>query len=61
MYAERVSLFLPKTAIGLDQHAFKDIAFLPDNALDSLGTLQCFVCLAPVTFAVAGSVGKKSG
>ena len=37
--------FPSKTAIGLDQHAFTDIALLPDNALDSLGEIvrQCFV------------------
>ena len=40
--------FPSKTAIGLDQHAFKDIALLPDNALGSLGEIvrQCFVKLA---------------
>ena len=40
--------FPSKTAVGLDQHAFKDIALLPDNALDSLGEIarQCFVKLA---------------
>ena len=40
--------FPSKTAIGLDQHAFKDIAPLPDNALGSLGEIirQCFVQLA---------------
>ena len=31
--------FPSKTAIGLDQHAFKDIALLPDNALESLGEI----------------------
>ena len=37
--------FPSKTAIGLDQHAFKDIGLLPDNALGSLGEIvrQCFV------------------
>ena len=40
--------FPSKTAIGLDQHAFRDIALLPDNALGSLGEIirQCFVKLA---------------
>ena len=40
--------FPSKTAIGLDQHVFTDIALLPDNALDSLGEIirQCFVKLA---------------
>ena len=40
--------FPSKTAIGLDQHAFTDIALLPDNALESLGEIirQCFVKLA---------------
>ena len=40
--------FPPKTAIGLDQHANKHVAFLPDNILDSLGEIvkQCFVKLA---------------
>ena len=40
--------FPSKTAIGLDQHVFTDIASLPDNALDSLGEIirQCFVKLA---------------
>ena len=40
--------FSSKRAIGLDQHAFTDIANLTDNALDSLGEIirQCFVKLA---------------
>ena len=40
-----------KTAIGLDQHVFTDIAHLNDNALDSLGEIirQCFVKLAITT------------
>ena len=40
--------FPSKTAIGLDQHAFKDIALLPDIALVSLGEIirQCFIKLA---------------
>ena len=40
--------FPSKTAIGLDQHAFRDIANLTDNALGSLGEIirQCFVKLA---------------
>ena len=45
----KASLSFPsKTAIGLDQHAFTDIANFPDNALDSLGEIirQCFVKLA---------------
>ena len=39
--------FPSTTAIGLDQHAFKDIALLPDNALGSLGEIirQCFLKL----------------
>ena len=54
--------FPSKTAIGLDQHAFKDIALLPDIALGSLGEIvrQCFVKLAitnPVT--VVGSSGQE--
>ena len=45
----KACLTLPsKTAIGLDQHAFKDVALLPDNALGSFGeiTRQCSVKLA---------------
>ena len=40
--------FPSKTAIGLDQHAFRDIALFPDNALGFLGEIirQCFVKLA---------------
>ena len=40
--------FPSKMSIGLDQHAFKDIALLPDNALDCLGEIvrQCIVKLA---------------
>ena len=54
--------FPSKTAIGLDQHAFKDIALLPDNALGSLGEIirQCFVKLAIPTqsfFTTSGLVG----
>ena len=40
----KVCLSFPsKTAIGLDQHTFTDIANLPDSALDSLGEIikQC--------------------
>ena len=55
--------FPSKTAIGLDQHAFTDIALLPDNALDSLGEIvrQCFVKLAInlVTFAIVGLALKE--
>ena len=37
--------FPSKTAIGLDQHAFKDIVLLRVHALDSLSEIvrQCFV------------------
>ena len=40
--------FPSTTAIGLDQHAFTDIALLPDNPLESLGEIirQCFFKLA---------------
>ena len=40
--------FSSKTAIGLDQHAFTDIALLLDDALESLGEIirQLFVKLA---------------
>ena len=40
--------FPSKTAIGFDQHTFKDIALLPDNAVGSLGEIvrQCFAKLA---------------
>ena len=40
--------FPSKKAIGLDQHAFTDIALFPDNALESLGEIirQYFVKLA---------------
>ena len=40
--------FPSKTAIGLHQHAFTDIANLTDNALDSLGEIirQCFAKVA---------------
>ena len=61
----KVRLSFPsKTAIGLDQHAFKDLALLTDNALDSLGDIvrECCVKLAvpnPVTFAVVGPVGQE--
>ena len=58
--------FPSKTAIGLDQHAFKDIALLPDNALDSLGEIarQSLVKLAiptqsPLQLLVL--LGKKNG
>ena len=58
--------FPSTTAIGLDQHAFKDIALLLDNALDALGeTVRlCFVKLAiPTQFLLQLSVllGKKNG
>ena len=44
MIFARLLSFPSKTAIGLDQHVFTDIALLPDNALDSLGQIirQCF-------------------
>ena len=56
--------FPSKTAIGLDQHAFKDIALLPDNALGSLGEIirQCFVKLAIPTQSLlqhSGLVGQE--
>ena len=56
--------FPSKTAIGLDQHAFKDIALLPDNALGSLGEIvkQCFVKFAIVQafgYVVPGSVCEE--
>ena len=56
--------FPSKTAIGFDQHAFKDIALLPDNAVGSLGEIVrqmfCQTCTTnPVTFAVVGSVGQE--
>ena len=58
--------FLCKTAIGLDQHAFKDIALLLDNALGSLGEIvrQCFVKLAIPTQSLLQLLvllGKKNG
>ena len=49
--------------MGLDQHAFTDIANLPDNALDSLGEIirQCFVQLAIPTQSLVtfGLVGQE--
>ena len=58
--------FPSKTAIGLDQHAFTNIANLPDNALDSLGEIirQCFVKLAIPTQSLLQLLvllGKKNG
>ena len=58
--------FPSKTAIGLDQHALKDIALLPDNALGSLGEIirQCFVMLAISTQSLLQLLvllGKKNG
>ena len=58
--------FPSKTAIGLDQHAFRDIALLPDNALGSLGEIirQCFVKLAIPTQSLLQLLvllGKKNG
>ena len=58
--------FPSKTAIGFDQHAFKDIALLPDNALGSLGEIirQCFVKLAIPTQSLSQLLvllGKKHG
>ena len=52
--------------MGLDQHAFKDIAQLPDNALGSLGEIirQCFVKLAIPTQSLLQLLvllGKKNG
>ena len=63
----KACLSLPsKTAIGLDQHAFTDIANLPDNALDSLGDIirQSFVKLAIPTQSLLQPLvllGKKNG
>ena len=63
----KVRLSFPsKTAIGLDQHAFKDIASLPHSALDSLGEIvrECFVKLAvpnPVTLQLLVLLDKNSG
>ena len=56
--------FPSKTAIGLDQHAFTDIALLPDNVLESVGEIirQCFVKFGhtnSVTFATVGLVGQE--
>ena len=56
--------FPSKTAVDLDQHAFKDIALLPDNALDSLGEIarQCFVKTGntnPVTCTTFASAGQE--
>ena len=56
--------FPSKTAIGLDQHAFKDIALLPDIVLGSLGenVRQCFVKLAiPTQSQLLVLLGKKNG
>ena len=58
--------FPSKSAIGLDQHAFKDIALLPDNALGSLGEIirQCFVKLAIPTQSLLQLLvllGEKNG
>ena len=58
--------FPSKTAIGLDQHAFKDMALLPDNALGSLGEIirQCFVKLTIPTQSLLQLfvlLGKKNG
>ena len=52
--------------LGLDQHAFKDIALLPDNALGSLGEIirECFVKLAIPTqtlLQLLVLLGKKNG
>ena len=58
--------FPSKTAIGLDQHEFKDTALLPDNTLDSLGEIvrQCLVKLAiptPSLLQLLVLLGKKHG
>ena len=58
--------FLSKTAISLDQHAFKDIELLPDNALGFLGQVvrQCFVKLAKSTQSLVQHhvlLDKKNG
>ena len=61
----KVCLSFPsRTAIGLDQQAFTDTAFLLDNALDSLGEIvrQCFVKLALLTESLLqlfGSIGQE--
>ena len=52
--------------LGLDQHAFKDIALLPDNALGSLGeiVIQCFVKLVIPTQSLLQLLvllGKNNG
>ena len=55
---------LSKTAFGLDQHFFQDIAQLPDIALVSLGR-NCQAELGQISytnsaaFAVAGFVGQE--
>ena len=54
--------FPSKTAIGLDQHVFTDIASFPDNALDSLGEIirQCFVSHTnSVIFTTFDLVGQE--
>ena len=67
MFKESIQLGFPsKTAIGLDQHAFKDIALLPAQALGSLGETvrQCFVKLAIPTLSLLQLLvllGKKNG
>ena len=58
--------FPSKTPIGLDQHAFRDIALLLDKALGSLGEIirQCFVKLAIPTQSLLQLLvllGKKNG
>ena len=47
-YAKHMLRKPPKTAIGLDQHACKDIALIPGGAWDSLCEIvrQCFAKLA---------------
>ena len=58
--------FPSKKAIGLDQHAFTDIALLPDNALESLGEIirQMFCQVGSTnsaTFAIVGLLGQENG
>ena len=57
--------FPSKTANGLDQHSFKDIAQLPDNALGSLGDHQTVFCQVghtnSVNFTTFGLVGQENG
>ena len=53
--------FPSKTAIGLDQHAFKDIALLPDNALGSLGEIIKLAIPTQSLLQLLVLLGKKNG